>query len=327
MNKTAILIINWNDYQNTKECLDSLIINNPKSSYSIIIIDNNSKDWSREKLIQKYWLTEFTPNNWNCEKNDIFIKDVWFDNYNWWNICLKLNDNFWFTWANNFWMKFAHQHDFKQIIWLNNDTIVTEWFIHNLEKWLEKYPHSLLSCRIVFYPDTDYIWFLWSHINSIWKPIWTHYQEKSDTLVFDRYIQSELCTWCLMLFSIETLKKLWWQDNNYFFNIDDADYSYDAKLKWINTIIDTSTVLYHKSARSMVWKPWLSMYYWLRNLIYFRKKFFHWYKNIAIFLYVIIHSFWVFIIYWLKWTNTTPFFIDLFSDIKNKRYGKYSKQK
>ncbi|MBQ7074843.1 glycosyltransferase [bacterium] len=43
-NHIAVLIINRNDYRNTKECLDSLIKNNKDSNYSIIIIDNGSKD-------------------------------------------------------------------------------------------------------------------------------------------------------------------------------------------------------------------------------------------------------------------------------------------
>ena len=327
MNKTAILIINWNDYQNTKECLDSLIQNNSENDFNIILIDNNSQDGSKERLIKEYNLQAILPSNWNCEKKDIFINDTHFSDYQWWNVCLELNDNYWFTGANNFWMKFAWQHNFENIMWLNNDTIVSKWFLWTLEEWLSQYPNNLLSCKIVFFPDTEYIWNMGTKINLLWKPTGIYYQKKTNEVKTPKYIESELCSWCMMIYKRSVLERLWWQDNNYFFNIDDADYSYEAKLKWFNTIIDTKTILYHKSARSMVWKPWLSMYYWLRNLVYFRRKYFPFYKNLWIYLYIIIHSIWVFIIYWLKWVNTYCFFIDLFHDIIHKKYGKYSKQK
>jgi len=81
MNKTAILIINWNDYQNTKECLDSLIQNNSENDFNIILIDNNSQDGSKERLIKEYNLQAILPSNWNCEKKDIFINDTHFSDY------------------------------------------------------------------------------------------------------------------------------------------------------------------------------------------------------------------------------------------------------
>lgn len=322
-NKTAILIINWNDYKNTKECLDSLLKNNKNSDFNIILIDNNSHDWSREKLIEDYNFQTFIPTDWTCEKKDIFKNDIWFNHYTWWNVCLVLNDNYWFTGANNFWMKFAWQHEFSNIMWLNNDTIVLEWLVQNLELWLKKYPNSLISCRIVFYPDIEYIWHIWWKLNWIWKPISNNYKEKSDKVKYPKYMESIFCSWCLMFYSRETLRKLWWQDHRYFFNLDDADYSYDAHINWIKTIIDTQTTLYHKSARSVSWKPGLAMYYWLRNLIFFRRKFFPWYKNIAIYLYVIIHALWVFVIFWLQGKKTLHFFKKTVVDVIKSKMWKF----
>ena len=49
MKKIAIVVLNWNGYQDTKKCVDSLLQQN-YGNFSIIIIENGSKDNSKEKL-------------------------------------------------------------------------------------------------------------------------------------------------------------------------------------------------------------------------------------------------------------------------------------
>ena len=49
MNKTLIATLNWNDYQRTKRCINSLekVL---EKNISVIIIDNNSKNFEYNKL-------------------------------------------------------------------------------------------------------------------------------------------------------------------------------------------------------------------------------------------------------------------------------------
>lgn len=324
INRIAILVINWNDYDNTHECLQSLLKNNKDESFTIVLLDNNSHDWSYEKLVKDFSLHEIIPSQWNCEKKDVFTSDDSFSTYQSWHVCLKLNDNYGFTWANNFGMKFARQHNFSHIMWLNNDTLVKDHFIENMLEWAKIYNNHLLSCRILFYPDSNYIWSLGATLNWFWKPYWINTGLLSGSVKdLPRYIKSDLCTWCLLLMSRSVLAQLWWQDNDYFFNIDDSDYSFAAKKLWIETFIDTKTELLHKSARSVKDKPWLSMYYWMRNLVLFRRKFFPFYKNIVVYIYIIIHAFWASIVYGIRGAKTKDFLYRLFYDIIHKRYGRY----
>ena len=47
--KVSIIILNWNGWKDTIECLESLYrINYP--NYDVIVIDNDSKDESIEKI-------------------------------------------------------------------------------------------------------------------------------------------------------------------------------------------------------------------------------------------------------------------------------------
>jgi GT2 family glycosyltransferase len=57
-------------------------------------------------------------------------------------------------------MKFAWQYNFENIMWLNNDTITNENFINDMLNTLEKYKDNLVSCRINYYPDKEYIWWM-----------------------------------------------------------------------------------------------------------------------------------------------------------------------
>ena len=47
--KVSIVILNWNGWQDTIECLES-IYQNEYLNYEIIIVDNDSKDDSIEKI-------------------------------------------------------------------------------------------------------------------------------------------------------------------------------------------------------------------------------------------------------------------------------------
>lgn len=321
--KSAILIINRNDYNNTKECLKTLIENN-NNEFNIILLDNNSNDGSCDKLIKEFKLTIFEHSNNLCEKYDIFKRDESFSWFLWWNICIKLNDNYWFTWANNFGMKFAYQNNFDNIMRLNNDTVISKWFIKNANESLLKFPESIITCATVFYPDKDYIRYYWWYLNRFGKAKSFYYNKNINTINKEnRYISSLLWAWCYLYYTRNTLKKLWWQDNKYFFNLDDADYTYYANTLWIKTIVDTHTTLMHKSARSVSDKPWLAMYYYIRNVVYFRKKYFPQIKNILIYIYLIIHCLAVLIVFTLKWKRPYSALKNIIIDIYKNKMWRY----
>ena len=91
----AIVILNWNNYPDTKKCLDSL----SKLTYqntTIILVDNGSQDDSNRLLKEEY--------------PDITI--------------LELPKNLGFAGGTNFGIKYALKNSFKHILLLNNDTEV-----------------------------------------------------------------------------------------------------------------------------------------------------------------------------------------------------------
>lgn len=300
----AIIIINRNDFDNTTECLDSIFANVTKD-FSVILIDNWSTDWSKEKLMEKYSFQSVAPSNWKCEQYDVLSPDISFNWHQNKNILIELNDNYWFTWANNYWFKFAYQNWYTHFLLLNNDTVVSKTFCNDILSTAAHYPQHIIWTKIVYHHNPKKIRFLWAKINWLWVPE-SKWYNKQDTYNGEKMLPSELISWCTLLISKNILEVTGWQDNNYFFNIDDSDYSFWAKKKGHPWIINTEISVLHKTGESVKDKPNILFYYNYRNLFYFRRKYFSLSKNIISYIFLsyrIIRSRAVNLILWKKNQN------------------------
>ena len=106
--KISIVILNWNGFADTIDCLISL----SKCTYSnfdVILIDNNSNDESVS--IIKKWLTE------TRFQNLIFIEN---------------EENYGFAKGNNIGIDIALKNNSDFILLLNNDTVVESDFLIEL---------------------------------------------------------------------------------------------------------------------------------------------------------------------------------------------------
>lgn len=105
MNKSAIVILTYNNLEYNKACLDSIRKYTEPGTYEIIVVDNNSIDGTRQ---------------WLAEQNDIKM---------------ALNDeNVGFPKGCNIGIGLAEKD--SDIMLLNNDTVVTTKWLENLQKCL-----------------------------------------------------------------------------------------------------------------------------------------------------------------------------------------------
>ena len=95
----AIILVNWKNYDDTKDCLKSLYLSN-NASFSIIVIDNESKEKSASKLKESFPQITILPQETNLG----------------------------FTGANNIGIKYGLTLGAEYIILLNNDTIAPKNF-------------------------------------------------------------------------------------------------------------------------------------------------------------------------------------------------------
>lgn len=136
MPKTSIIILNWNGFKDTINCIESLrMINYPH--YTIIVVDNDSTDNSIKKI--KYYcenqirLFEYTEEELKDFKRKNELNEIRNIKSNNKLILIKNNENYGFAKGNNIGINFSAQNlDHEYILLLNNDTFVDKDFLNEL---------------------------------------------------------------------------------------------------------------------------------------------------------------------------------------------------
>ncbi|MEE8565554.1 MAG: glycosyltransferase family 2 protein [Candidatus Thermoplasmatota archaeon] len=119
----SIIIVNWNNKDILRDCLNSIYHTPNVSKYEIIVVDNHSEDGSVELIKNKFVDVKLIENN----KNLGFAK------------------------ANNQAIKIARG---DYILLLNNDTVVTNtYFFDRMIEYMKKNPQvGILGCKLL-HPD------------------------------------------------------------------------------------------------------------------------------------------------------------------------------
>lgn len=126
--KTLVVILNYNHYKNTKQCVESLISSNDiGNDFLIVIVDNCSKNESFE-ILKKYFY-----------KKD-FIKVI------------KTDHNGGYSYGNNFGILYAKKYyEFKYIAIVNPDvTFNSDVFGVLIPKLESNDKISMISCGVIF---------------------------------------------------------------------------------------------------------------------------------------------------------------------------------
>ena len=109
--KIYTVILSYNNFDDTKECIDSSINNIKNISNTILIVDNGSVDNSFEKLEELY------------KEKCVYIKN---------------NKNLGYAGGNNIGIRYAIDHGADYVCILNNDTVVPMNFLNPCIEYLEK---------------------------------------------------------------------------------------------------------------------------------------------------------------------------------------------
>lgn len=174
----TIIVLNWNGWQDTLECLESLYqINYPH--YQVIVVDNHSQDESLEK-IRKYCQGKIEVQSpfFNYQKENKPLKITEITNKDsqsnmdqkspidqnpspltssTQNIILIKNDaNYGFARGNNIGIEFAFKNlNPDYILLLNNDTVVDPDFLTKLIQTAEKDDEIGILGPLIYYYDWE----------------------------------------------------------------------------------------------------------------------------------------------------------------------------
>lgn len=242
MNQTphiAIITLNWNGLEDTKECLDS-VLKNSYPNYSIYLIDNGSKNNDLEEIkihVGKKLSTH------NSELSTFFIQN---------------EKNYGFAGGNNVGIKKAISDGTDWIFLLNNDTTVDPDFLTNIATLLNpqipqdpQHPHlGIVSPMMINFFDQNKLDNIGHDLLSTGDTI-PRSRNKNPKLYELPTTNCQLHTTfgaCAgaALYSVPMLKQIGLLDEDFFLNYEDSDLSLRAiTAGWQSVFCPTSKV-YHK---------------------------------------------------------------------------------
>jgi GT2 family glycosyltransferase len=218
----AIILVNWNSYEFTNDCIISLK-KATYPNYTIIVVDNGSVDESGLRLQENHpdIVTLFSP------------------------------DNKGFTGGNNMGFTYAIEHGYDYAMMLNNDTFVEANFIEPLVEYLETHPETgAVQPRIYFNHNRS---LLWNGGNLYFYPIGWAYTSGENQLPKPKHLVIKNMSWitgCAFMVRTSILKQIGLLASNMFIYSEDVDLSFRIRqLNYQLTYIPDS-IIYHIAGSS-----------------------------------------------------------------------------
>lgn len=255
MTKISIVIVNWNGFEDTSECLKSiqkLVLKNIQ--LSVVVVDNASTDDSVKEL----------------EKMKNFE-------------LLVTKENLGFAGGYNFGIRYAMRNKPDFILALNNDTIVDKDMLKDLVEAANGHPEAgLISPKIYFakgyefhkdkYKKTELgkvIWYAGGNMD--WNNVYGSNRgvDEVDNGQFDHAMETDFATGAAMLMRYKALRKVGLFDEKYFLYLEDADLSMRMKKKKWQVIYSPKAKVWHKVSQSSGIGSNLNDYFITRNRLRF----------------------------------------------------------
>lgn len=286
--KYLIILINYNNWTDTAECIDSLL-NSGVGHSSIVVIDNYSINDSYYQLTSRYSGIEI----------------------------VRTDSNIGFSGGNNLGIKLAIERNLEYVILLNNDTLVDNNSIPALILEMDRHPEAVLGTgHIRYYPEKERIWYAGGRLIP-WRGLAVHFKKgeiaspANETVSLISFISG--CYLCIRLNSIE---KLGFLEEKFFLYLEDIEYSARAFNKGLKQLYVPQSVIYHKSRGDRELRL-STLYYSVRNRKLLIEKSF---PSSALYYFNVVIS--MKLIYWY-FTNKKAFRIAraALSDYKNGKFG------
>ncbi len=288
--KIAIIIVNWNGWEDTIECLESLYqINYPK--YEVILIDNNSEDVSVDK-IKEYCLGEIEVKSqfFDYQADNKPIKIIEYTNLelesttthgmdkiqNVPNRILTLieNDkNYGFAKGNNVGIQYAlNSSDSKYILLLNNDTVVDKEFLNEMVTVAEcKDKIGFVGPKVYIYDKKAILQMAGgSKVDLKHGEVDEIGFHNLDNGEYDHYFEPDYVGGTCMLIKRELIEEIGLLDTNYYMYWEDADWCFRGRKYGYESGYSFKSKIWHKYGASS--DTPFKMYYFTRNRLYFMKK-------------------------------------------------------
>ena len=293
--KVFIIILNWNNWPDTLECLESLK-NNDYPNYQVVIIDNGSKE---------------KPQAPNPEIKIIYNKE-----------------NLGFAGGNNVGVKYALEKEADYVLLLNNDTLVKQDFLSKLIEVGEKdKKFGLLGPKIYFADQKEKIWFAGGQVNWLYNKGTMRGYNEIDIGQYDssEIQETDYITGCCLLIKRAVIEKIGLMPEDYFLYYEDTDWSLAAQKAGFKCIFVYGAKIWHKGSKSSIEGSPSYIYYHIRNGLMMAQKYAPWYIKFLVHLDILwrIKKQNIKYIFFLKKRTWAKYILLGIKDFYLRRYGKY----
>jgi GT2 family glycosyltransferase len=282
--KVSIIILNWNGWKDTVECLESLYrIDYP--NYDVIVVDNGSTDDSIEKIKEycegkiavesKFF--KYEPSNKpievvECGRDDRLDtsktqKDRLF--------LIKNDKNYGFAKGNNIGIQYALKaFNPDYILLLNNDTVVDRNFLTELVKLMESDGKIGIAGPKIYYYDfngrSDVISFTGEDIIPEKGSGKRYGCGEIDSGQWDRQMEVDRLEGSCMLIRREVFERIGLLDEDYFLYWEETDFCIRAKKAGFKVVYCPKARIWHKVSASAPSN--LKLYFLTKNRFLFIAK-------------------------------------------------------
>jgi hypothetical protein len=305
-NKAAVILINFNAWHDTIECLESLL-RIDYTNYFIIVYDNGSSDSSLEHLLKWAEGKEgFTPPRGRhkglvyplikkplpCHLLDSGGKTLKKSGALAKLYLVRGNKNLGFAGGNNAAIEIALDKGANILALLNNDTVVERGFLKPLVDFLlEDKKHGAAGGAIFYYSRPEKIWAAGGgFLNPLTARSRHFLLERPRSALPEKPCELDYTTGCLMAVRADTIKRAGKMDEDYFLYYEESDWAMKLHKAGYGLFLVPSSRVYHKVSTTTERSGSLIVkYYFTRNRIHFIKKNFRGLKRRIALVIVTIH--------------------------------------
>lgn len=219
---TAIILVNWNSYTLTRDCLLSLQ-QIPDADFDVFLVDNQSSDGSGQQLQREFPAI----------------------------IYLQAPANLGFSGGNNLALRHALEKGYRYTLLLNNDTTVARNFLTHLTQYLDKHP-SVGAVQPLIYcdPPRDAIWNAGSYYSKVWGQPLVKKTVQPLTPADEGGYQVDWITGCAFMIRTELLKKTGLLAEKMFMYFEDVDLSFRLRREGFALHLVPEAVIWHVGGMS-----------------------------------------------------------------------------
>lgn len=241
-----VIVLNWNNYEVTKRCLESLL----QASYpklSVIVVDNGSVDGSTERLKAEFADVQFIFN----EKNLGFARGC--------NVGIRAA------------LKDEHC---DYVLLLNNDAFVPPAFLEKAVAVAEGDKSiGLVGGKVLQSPESNTIWYAGGHIDRWRGQAMLRGFGEVDHGQYDEPCDVGFVSGGLMLIKREVLTTVGLLPEEYFFGVEEWDFSLATKTAGYRLCYVPDFIAFHRGDGSHWNYDPKFVYNYYRNKLIFQEKF------------------------------------------------------